>query len=685
MVSTVPQTRLDHLQHGVNLSHWFWQGYIGDPITTIQQYITEEDILLLQQLGVDHVRLPVDVAYVIDWNHPTQLNEQMLALLDEAIQMLHAHNLAVMVTPFGEIDQKVVDLTALDDVTAFWHHFASHLSTFDPELTMLEVANEPIADPAHWQSIQEHLIQTIRQVAPEHTIITATSLKHGSGEQDWGVIQALTETTPSEDDNVIYNLHFYEPFQFTHQGAEWGDPVSAMLTDIPYPSSPEAVAEIAARLEEEMTDPAYHWVPDWIRQYGADGWNASMLEKVIAPAAQWARTHDVPLHFNEFGVYQLGGADPQQRIDYLLDLRVVMQEQGISWTAWDYGAGFGIVDKTTGSPVLDDLAADALGFNTLLTGEVNEHIGTQQADILKGGSANDIIQGDNGNDWIVGREGADLLMGGRGADHYQFHSGDGQDIVSEYGGGENQSIEDRLIMADVRTTQEMTLERQANHLSISYGNDDEVLVFNHFDPANTNRRVELLELGSGEVYALSHELPLLYEINRSTAHASSPSHSPTENDHWNLGAIINGPQKGEIAETSEAQQSDKTYVIVEGSDRNDRLRGGNDDEWLIGGGGRDRLVGGNGDDRLEGGIGNDRLRGGDGADVFVFSPDDHGHDRILDFNHQEDKIDIQAFETDYETIERMIVSRGRSVHLILNDVRVTVQGEAWLEPDSFLF
>lgn len=59
-------------------------------------------------------------------------------------------------------------------------------------------------------------------------------------------------------------------------------------------------------------------------------------------------------------------------------------------------------------------------------------------------------------------------------------------------------------------------------------------------------------------------------------------------------------------------------------------------------GSADSLSGGAGDDLLDGGYGNDELSGGPGADVFVFAHGS-GHDFVLDFQVDEDRIDLSAF------------------------------------------
>ncbi len=95
---------------------------------------------------------------------------------------------------------------------------------------------------------------------------------------------------------------------------------------------------------------------------------------------------------------------------------------------------------------------------------------------------------------------------------------------------------------------------------------------------------------------------------------------------------------------------------LDGGAGSDSLSGGDGNDTLIGGTGTDRIIGGNGDDVITGGVAvglgfsddKDLLTGGTGLDVFVFrSALELGtgltRDRITDFVHGEDRIDLQAF------------------------------------------
>ena len=77
----------------------------------------------------------------------------------------------------------------------------------------------------------------------------------------------------------------------------------------------------------------------------------------------------------------------------------------------------------------------------------------------------------------------------------------------------------------------------------------------------------------------------------------------------------------------------------------DMVFGNDGDDQLWGRSGDDVLRGDNGDDEIIGGPGHDLLIGGLGADTFVFSPRDGNYaDHIADFRHEQDKIDLTAFD-----------------------------------------
>jgi Ca2+-binding RTX toxin-like protein len=77
-----------------------------------------------------------------------------------------------------------------------------------------------------------------------------------------------------------------------------------------------------------------------------------------------------------------------------------------------------------------------------------------------------------------------------------------------------------------------------------------------------------------------------------------------------------------------------------GSNYDDTLTGGYDNNVFHGGLGNDFLNGGGGDDVLVGGPGNNTLTGGSGSDTFAWEHGNVGHDRVTDFSIGVDKLDL---------------------------------------------
>src|SRR5246127_4150696 len=94
--STVPASRLAHLQHGVNLSAWFAQVYDPKGYTKehFENWTTSSDIALIKSAGFDHVRLSVNPQPILDASRRGE-SEQYLGHLDAAVKIILDAGLAV--------------------------------------------------------------------------------------------------------------------------------------------------------------------------------------------------------------------------------------------------------------------------------------------------------------------------------------------------------------------------------------------------------------------------------------------------------------------------------------------------------------------------------------------------------------------------------------------------------------
>lgn len=354
--------RYAHLTRGINLAFWFWLPQTEEE-DDIQSRFSDSDFNYLVQAGFTFVRLPIDLSYLLDEEDPDQINDAHLAELDIALDRLLTAGLAVIIdihsTASPEVDSPVFS-ERLEDGSEFlptfllfWENFARNLSTRDPEMVFLELLNEPVFEdhPEDWPSILTQLAAAARRGAPEHTLLVSGT--------SWSDIDGLLMLDPLPDRNVIYYFHFYEPFPFTHQGADWAGEEVLTLHDVPYPSSPETVQSVITLADSDQDRQT-------ITYYGDERWGYDKIHARIQLAADWADDHNVRLLCDEFGAYG-ETISPAQRAIWVRDVRLALESFGVGWAMWEYDGDFALVTRE-GTPtdlVIQPYAdlVDALGLS----------------------------------------------------------------------------------------------------------------------------------------------------------------------------------------------------------------------------------------------------------------------------------------------------------------------------------
>lgn len=334
------------LARGVNLSSWFTDR--GQAHLAARYHPVEEDLARIRALGLRHVRVMWDLAWLADEN--LQLRKEALHQVQADLQRVYRQGLSVVLVMQASNDFRKRlghDEAALNATAALWRQLAQNLSSATPEQLLFEPLNEPeIADALRVRLIMQRLTEAIRQAAPRHTVVVS-----GARYAD---IEDLRALTPLSDRNVIYSFHFYEPKNFTHQGATWGWNLWPLFRDWPYPSSPDAVLPLLSQHPPEAKEHLLY--------YGDQRWDAAKLDRLIRAAADWGRQHGVTVWCSEFGAYRYG-IRPEHRLPWLRDVRGSLERAGLGWSVWDYAGEFGLVSGDAGQRVLDREAVLALALN----------------------------------------------------------------------------------------------------------------------------------------------------------------------------------------------------------------------------------------------------------------------------------------------------------------------------------
>jgi len=361
-LAAVPESRLAHLRHGVNLSGWFAQ--VSDPkgLTDdhFKSWVTDDDLALIRKLGFDHVRVGVDPKPSGDPKpmfvpkQAEQIPPERLKLLDQAVERIVKHDLAVIITLQPDDDFKdhlTKDPDSVEQFADFWRGLAGHYvcraeARCNHELVFFEVLNEPnVSDLYRWSGIQAKLVAAIRESAPQHTIVVTGAQRSN--------IDGLLFLEPVFDRNVIYSFHYYEPFVFTHQGANWSTNYWHRVKQLSYPSSEQSANAAAGNVPDALNK-------FYLVRYGLENWNEPRITADIAQVKKWAKDRDVKVICDEFGVHKTAASEDRRL--WIEHVRRALEPE-IGWTVWDYDGNFGFVKKDErGKVQTDDGVLKALGL-----------------------------------------------------------------------------------------------------------------------------------------------------------------------------------------------------------------------------------------------------------------------------------------------------------------------------------
>ena len=225
-------------------------------------------------------------------------------------------------------------------------------------------------------------------------------------------------------------------------------------------------------------------------------------------------------------------------------------------------------------------------------------------DKLFGGSGNDTLYGDKGADELHGGTGDDYLKGDYGSDTYYFNIGDGNDTIKDKAKRRSYD-QDKIVFGEGISQEDLKVTKSGHDLILTINEDDSIKVKYWF--SNDKYKIETLEFSDGS------------------------SLNSTELDEL---IIIEGTDKKDRLRGSNSM-NDTIYAYG----GNDKLYGYDGDDKLYGGEGKDSLYGDKGVDSLYGGTGDDYLKGGYGSDTYYFEQGD-GEDTI------KDKSKSRSYDTD---------------------------------------
>jgi endoglucanase len=276
----------------------------------------------VRNAGFSTVRLPVRWSAHAGQSPPYVISPAFFGRVDWAVSQALRRDLNVVVNVHHYHELNVAPHGHRDRFLALWTQIAAHYASW-PRL-YFELLNEPrdAMTPQAWNELLPAALAAVRRCDPDRIVIVGPARMNDIG--------ALPQLVLPADDRLALTIHYYAPFEFTHQGAPW----------------------IAG---------AHHWLGmSW-----TDDTGRRAVHDDLASAAAWAHEHGHPLFIGEFGTY--AQVDMNSRQEWTRRVRLEAEFLGLSWCYWDFGTDFGAFNPRSGTwrePLTDALLATPGGRRT---------------------------------------------------------------------------------------------------------------------------------------------------------------------------------------------------------------------------------------------------------------------------------------------------------------------------------
>lgn len=270
-------------------------------------YPKDDYFKIIKSVGFDFVRIPI--RWGLNFDRKTKkIDAFFLSRVDHVINMALKQNLKVIIN-IHHYQRDIVDGWGDKDRLVFlalWRQLSKHYAKY-PNNVFFELLNEPARQlsPEHWNYWITQAIDIIRKHNKSRKIIVSPA--------GMGNIESLQYLKLDKNKkNLILTVHYYYPFEFTHQGAYWVNSSDQWL-GMTWPTSKNNIDNIITMF---------------------------LLTKKFAKKLGF---NEVLL--GEFGTYYK--TDKISRANWTKSVRQSAEEFGFSWAYWDFDTDFGIFERNT--------------------------------------------------------------------------------------------------------------------------------------------------------------------------------------------------------------------------------------------------------------------------------------------------------------------------------------------------
>jgi aryl-phospho-beta-D-glucosidase BglC (GH1 family) len=168
----------------------------------------------IAEAGFNAVRIPARFSSHTGLPPDYSIDPAFLNTVDEVIHWGLDAGLIVILDFHGFTELMFNPTENENQFLKIWEQLSEHYQSY-PDSLWFELINEPSENlnADHWNDLIEKSLQTIRQTNPQRKVLV--------GGVNYSTMDTLYLLDLPTDPNLIGVFHFYDPFDFTHQGAEW--------------------------------------------------------------------------------------------------------------------------------------------------------------------------------------------------------------------------------------------------------------------------------------------------------------------------------------------------------------------------------------------------------------------------------------------------------------------------------
>lgn len=299
--SGLPVAQAFKMKRCVNMGNWL---ETPNGVSWGDDSYGPEDYQRIRAAGFDTVRIPIRWSAYTGPEPEFRIHPDFMELAKSNIQAALDADLNVIMNihHFEEIMNEPASQMAR--YIALWKQLSVAFADA-PSNVWFETLNEPNKNLSGklMRQTQSAALAIIRAKNPDRIVIF--------GGEEWSGIKSLGSNAASDDPNVVYTFHYYDPFDFTHQGATW--------------------------LGDDMPK-------------GKRGWGSkqdrAQLAADVATAVAFREAVGRPVFLGEFGAND--PIDPKERVEYAGAVSEAMEGANIPWCLWAYGNTFRLYTQAKG-------------------------------------------------------------------------------------------------------------------------------------------------------------------------------------------------------------------------------------------------------------------------------------------------------------------------------------------------